>query len=170
MKDWVILKYFVVERYQGDQISFRRRIPDFFLYLFKRIATHDRICELIVELSIISEYNRNCRNYFFWFGVVLVNRNIQSFALKFLLLSHFSYWILSSSSLYEMFSSFSFSVFLSQCNNLLLLAVTKRNSNVALILFFLYRLTTVRTELYRIVFSLIYVNLILLNLTSLFVI
>mmetsp|Transcript_21932 Transcript_21932/g.21216 ORF Transcript_21932/g.21216 Transcript_21932/m.21216 type:complete len:425 (+) Transcript_21932:103-1377(+) len=30
-----------------------------------------------------------------------------------------------------------------KCNNLLLLAVTKRNSNVALILFFLYRLTTV---------------------------
>lgn len=30
-----------------------------------------------------------------------------------------------------------------QCNNLLLLAVTKRNSNIALILFFLYRLTTV---------------------------
>ena len=66
--------------------------------------------------------------------------------------------------------SFSFSVFLSQCNNLLLLAVTKRNSNVALILFFLYRLTTVRTELNRNVFSLIYVNFILLNLTSLFLI
>lgn len=32
---------------------------------------------------------------------------------------------------------------LSQCNNLLLMAVTKRNSNIALILFFLYRLTNV---------------------------
>lgn len=30
-----------------------------------------------------------------------------------------------------------------QCNNVLLMAVTKRNSNVALILFFLYKLTTV---------------------------
>ena len=30
-----------------------------------------------------------------------------------------------------------------KCNNLLLLAVTKRNSNIALILFFLYRLTNV---------------------------
>lgn len=33
-----------------------------------------------------------------------------------------------------------------QCNNLLLLAVTKRNSNIALILFFLYRLTTVSSS------------------------
>ena len=30
-----------------------------------------------------------------------------------------------------------------QCNNLLLLAVTKKNSNIALILFFLYKLTNV---------------------------
>lgn len=33
-----------------------------------------------------------------------------------------------------------------KCNNLLLLAVTKKNSNVSLILFFLYRLTTVFKE------------------------
>ncbi len=33
-----------------------------------------------------------------------------------------------------------------KCNNLLLLAVTKRNSNIALILFYLYRLTTVFKE------------------------
>lgn len=32
-----------------------------------------------------------------------------------------------------------------QCNNLLFLAVTKKNSNVQLILFYLYKLTTVRT-------------------------
>jgi AP-1 complex subunit mu len=30
-----------------------------------------------------------------------------------------------------------------QCNNLLFLAVTKKNSNVTLILFYLYKLTTV---------------------------
>lgn len=33
-----------------------------------------------------------------------------------------------------------------KCNNLLLLAVTKKNSNVSLVLFFLYRLTTVFKE------------------------
>ena len=33
-----------------------------------------------------------------------------------------------------------------KCNNLLLLAVTKKNSNVSLVLFFLYRLTTVFRE------------------------
>jgi hypothetical protein len=31
-----------------------------------------------------------------------------------------------------------------QCNNLLLMSATKRNSNVSLLLFFLYRLTNVR--------------------------
>ena len=51
---------------------------------------------------------------------------------------------------YQYFISYIYlrsSSFLLQCNNLLLLAVTKRNSNVALMLFFLYRLTTVRIVL-----------------------
>ena len=34
--------------------------------------------------------------------------------------------------------------FCKQCNNLLLMAATKKNSNVTLILFYLYKLTTVR--------------------------
>ena len=45
------------------------------------------------------------------------------------------------------FVSIFYLLFFFQCNNLLILAVTKKNSNIALILFFLYKLTNVRSDL-----------------------